>query len=91
MSGTIESKANSLIPCKAAYMEQSFKSKAGKYLIDIYKSIIHIDFASYFRNQLQLYVPPLDFLTKEWIRLVLRGEKRFCPLADLNPSMKNLE
>ena len=30
-------------------------------------------------------VPPTDQLTKEWIRLVIRGDKKFCTLLELKP------
>ena len=52
MSGQINSKSEDLLQCTAAYMEQSFKSKTGKFSLDISPLFILIDFANYFRNQL---------------------------------------
>ena len=34
---------------------------------------------------LQLYTPPKAQFDKEWIRLVLNGDKLLCPLAELKP------
>ena len=34
---------------------------------------------------LQLYCPPKSQFDKEWIRLVLSGDKLLCPLAELKP------
>ena len=47
----------------------SFKSKA--------------DFANYFKNQLQLYVMPLNCLNKDFIKQVLADEKQLLPLKHL--------
>ena len=70
----------------AQQMAQSFKSKS--------------DFKNYFDQCLQvsevcsffvtfdfyqLYTPPISQFDKEWIRMVLGGEKKLCPLSELKP------
>ena len=65
---------------------QSFKAKSD-FSVSTHndRCLILISIQNYFKQCLQLYVPPKNQFDKEWIRQVLDGSKKLVPLSELRP------
>ena len=83
-----DNQISSLVETKeysTAYVAQSFRSKAD--FCNYFKTCLQVSTLSFFYILffVQLYTPDKDQLTKEWIRLILSGEKKLLPLKDVKP------
>ena len=67
----------------ASLLGQSFKSNSDFY--PYFQTVLRYVILYEILNDIlyRFYLPPKDQLTKEWLRMVLKGEKRFLPQSEV--------